>query len=193
MKKMFIFSLLAAFAFSFVAPATYKIDPASSAIVWKAAKVTGTHQGTVKVKSGKLLFDGGKLTGGDLEIDMTTIKCTDLEGEWAGKLEGHLKSDDFFGVATYPSAKFAVTGVKALDNNGNYEVSGNLTIKKSTNPATIKLNATESNGSVNAKGKLTIDRSKFDVRYGSTSFFDDLGDKAIYNDFDLEFALVAKK
>lgn len=193
MKNVIFLSILAIVAFSFTAPLTYKVDPATSTVVWKAAKVTGTHQGTVKVKSGSLLFDKGKLTGGELVIDMTTIKNTDLEGEWAGKLEGHLNSDDFFGTATYPTATFVVTGVKALDANGNYDVTGNLTIKKATHPVTFKMNAVEKAGAVAATGKIILDRTKYDVRYGSASFFEGLGDKAIYNDFDMEFTLAAKK
>jgi polyisoprenoid-binding protein YceI len=193
MKNVVFLSLLALVAFAFTAPVTYKVDPAGSSIVWKAAKVTGKHEGTIKVKSGNLLFDKGKLTSGELVIDMTTIKNTDLEGEWAGKLEGHLNSDDFFGTATYPTAKFVSTSVRSLDAAGNYEVTGNLTVKKDTHPVTVKMNAVEKTGVVAATGKITIDRSKYDVRYGSTSFFEGLGDKAIYNDFDLEFSLVAKK
>jgi polyisoprenoid-binding protein YceI len=193
MKNAILFALAGLFFWSFTTLTTYKIDPSGSAVVWKAAKVTGKHEGTVKVQSGSFSFDNGKLSGGEIVMDMGSIRCTDLEGEYADKLVGHLKSDDFFGVATYPTAKFVATSVKALDAKGNYEVMGNLTIKKTTQPATLKLEAAEKDGMVRATGKLGIDRSKFDVRYGSNSFFDNLGDKAIYDNFDMEFTLLAKK
>jgi polyisoprenoid-binding protein YceI len=149
--------------------------------------------GRTSAVSGSMVIANNEVTSAEFTVDMTTIKNTDLEGEWAGKLEGHLNSDDFFGTATYPTAKFVSTSVRSLDAAGNYEVTGNLTVKKDTHPVTVKMNAVEKTGVVAATGKITIDRSKYDVRYGSTSFFEGLGDKAIYNDFDLEFSLVAKK
>ena len=73
-------------------------------MVWKGYKVTGSHVGIITIKSGHLNFDKDILTGGSFEIDMSTITVTDLEGEYKGKLEGHLKSDDFFGVEKFPTA-----------------------------------------------------------------------------------------
>ena len=126
------------------------IDAAASNIHWLGKKVTGQHEGNISLKSGRLTFDIGTVTGGDFIVDMTSMTCTDLEGKYAGKLIGHLSSDDFFGVATHPEAKLVFTKVTA---------------------------------------KVIIDRSKHDIRYGSNSFFDNLGDKAIYNDFELDVTL----
>ena len=111
---------------------------------------------------------------------MTTITNTDQEGEYKGKLEGHLKSDDFFGVETYPTATLIFTKVEASDKNA-YTVTGDLTIKGKTNPITFTISI---NGS-KATASLKVDRSKYDVKYGSTSFFEGLKDKAIYDEFDL--------
>jgi polyisoprenoid-binding protein YceI len=86
-----------------------KVD--SSKVVWKGYKVTGSHEGIISIASGHLNFDKDVLTGGSFEIDMSTIKVTDLEGEYKGKLEGHLKSDDFFGVTKFPSASLSFTKV----------------------------------------------------------------------------------
>jgi len=124
---------------------------------------------------------------------MNSITCTDLEGEYAGKLVGHLKSDDFFGVAKYPTAKFVITKAIPQDTKGNYKIVGNLTIKEKTNEVKFAAAVSESNGTVNASGKITVDRSEYDVRFGSGSFFDGLGDKTIYDEFDLQVTLVAKK
>lgn len=193
MKKLLLLPLLAVLAMAATATFNYNVDITSSNIVWKGYKVTGEHTGTVKLKNGNLQFADNQLTGGSFEVDMNTINCTDLEGEYAGKLVGHLKSDDFFGVSKYPTAKFVITRVIAQDTKGNYKVIGNLTIKETTKEIKFFVNLVEKDGKVTASGKLTIDRSEFNVRYGSGSFFDNLGDKTIYDEFDLAISLVAKK
>lgn len=194
MKRLFVLPVLALFAMSFALVSTnYNVDVASSNIVWNGYKVTGSHTGNVKVKSGKLNIDGGKLTGGSFEIDMNSITCTDMTGGGADKLVGHLKSDDFFGVATYPTAKFVISRAIALDTKGNYKIIGNLTIKSTTKEIKFNANVAETDGVVKATGKITIDRSEYDVRFGSGSFFDSLGDKTIYDEFDMNVSLVAKK
>lgn len=193
MKKLFFLPLLAILAMAATSPTTYRVDTQSSNIVWTGYKVTGKHTGTVKVKSGTLTTDNGVLTGGSFEVDINSITDTDLEGEWAAKLVGHLKSDDFLGAATYPTATFVITRAIPQDSKGNYKVIGNLTIKGITKEVKFFANVAEANGMVNASGKMTIDRSEFNMRYGSGSFFDGLGDKTIYDEFDLQVSLVAKK
>lgn len=172
--------------------ATYTVDTQASKVEWIGKKVTGQHNGTVALKSGSLTYDGGKLTGGSFTVDMTSIACEDLEGEYKGKLEGHLKSDDFFGVEKYPTATFKIAKVKSL-GAGKYTVTGDLTIKGKTESIEFPAQLVEANGKVTGVASLTIDRSKFDVRYGSGSFFDDLGDKTIYDDFELTVNIVAAK
>jgi len=152
----------------------------NSKVVWKGYKVTGSHVGIITIKSGHLNFDKDILTGGSFKIDMSTITATDLEGEYKGKLEGHLKSDDFFGVEKFPTATLHFTKVKSVGKN-SYEVTGNITIKGKTE--TVSFNVSVYGNKANVS--LKIDRTKFDVRYGSTSFFDGLKDKAIYDEFDL--------
>ncbi|SFU62901.1 Polyisoprenoid-binding protein YceI [Pustulibacterium marinum] len=159
---------------------TKTVKAEESTVTWKGYKVTGSHEGTVDLKSGTLKFDGDKLTGGQFTVDMTTIGSTDLEGEYKGKLDGHLKSEDFFGVEKYPNATLKITKVKATGKN-SYKVTGDLTIKSTTEPITFDMSVYGSK----ATATLKIDRSKYDVRYGSGSFFDGLGDKTIYDEFDL--------
>lgn len=193
MKKLLIFPLLAVLALTVSAQNAARVDVASSNIIWTGYKVTGQHTGTVKVKSGSLQFTNNQLSGGSFEIDMKSITDTDMDAEYAAKLVGHLKSDDFFGVEKYPTAKFVVTRAIPQDTKGNYKIIGNLTIKQTTKEIKFAANLTESNGTVTATGKIVVDRSEYDVRFGSGSFFDNLGDKTIYDEFDLNFTLVAKK
>ncbi|SFZ91918.1 YceI-like domain-containing protein [Flaviramulus basaltis] len=157
-----------------------EVKAENSKVVWKGYKVTGSHEGTIAINSGSLIFEKDKLTGGEFVIDMTSINTTDLEGEYKGQLDGHLKSDDFFGIEKYPTAKLVFNDVKSTGKN-SYAVTGDLTIKGKTNP----VNFTISIYGNKATASLKVDRTKYDVRYGSTSFFDNLKDKAIYDDFDL--------
>jgi polyisoprenoid-binding protein YceI len=193
MKKLFFLPLLALLVMAAKVPSTYKVDTNASVGVWTGYKVTGKHTGAVKIKNGMLTTDGGMLTGGSFDIDMNSITCTDLESDKAGNLVGHLTSDDFFGVKTYPTATFVITKAIAQDTKGNYKILGNLTLKGITKEVKFFANFAEANGMVNASGKITIDRSEYNVKYGSGSFFDNLGDNTIYDEFDLQVSLVAKK
>lgn len=168
---------------SFTALKEMTVDISKSTVTWKGYKVTGQHEGTINLKSGVLMFDGKTLTGGKFVMDMASINTTDLEGDYKGKLDGHLKSPDFFGVEKHPTAKFEIT--KAVKKGDVYTVTGDLTIKAITNPVTFDMTI---NGNT-ASASLKIDRAKYDVKYGSGSFFDNLGDKTIYDEFDLNVNL----
>lgn len=157
-----------------------EVKAEQSTVTWKGYKVTGSHTGTIDLKSGALMFEGDKLAGGEFVVNMPTLISTDLEGEYKGKLEGHLRSDDFFGVETHPTSKLIFTDVISSGKN-SYEVTGNLTIKGITKPVTFDVSVYGSK----ATATMKVDRSLYDVRYGSGSFFDNLGDKTIYDEFDL--------
>lgn len=182
-------------AFAFTAPKTktvnYTIDTKSTTATWLAKKVTGQHTGGVSISKGTIVSDGKNITGGTFEIDMTTINCTDLtDKEWNDKLIGHLKSDDFFSIEKNPTAKFELT--KATLKSGNdYDVTGKLTIKGITNeisfPAMIKMDAK----TFVTVAKIMVNRTKFDIKYGSASFFEGIGDKAINDEFELNINVVA--
>ena len=193
-RHLYLLSLLVAvLALAFTnAMNHYKIDTKASKISWKGYKVTGTHKGHISLKKGKLLFDGGMLTGGSFVVDMSSITCTDLEGEWKQKLEGHLMSPDFFDSKAHPTATFEVTKVVSRGTPGDYKIVGDLSIKGITQQVKFMAHVEEADKTVKATGKMTIDRSDFDVRYGSGSFFDGLKDKTIYDEFDLELELVGK-
>lgn len=181
-KNLGILAFIAVFTLSFTTITKDKkeIKTDASKVVWKGYKVTGSHEGTIDIQSGNLVFEGDKLTGGEFVIDMTTINTTDLDGGAKGKLEGHLKSDDFFGVESHPTATLVFTNVTSSGKNA-YDVTGDLTIKGKTNPIDFTISIYGNK----ATASLKVDRTKYDVKYGSTSFFDGLKDKAIYDEFDL--------
>jgi len=157
-----------------------EVKTEASTVTWKAYKVTGSHTGTIALKSGALLFEDGKLNGGEFTVDMTTINTTDLSGDYKAKLDGHLHSDDFFSTASHPTSSLVFTKVEASGKN-SYKVTGDLTIKGITKPVTFDVSIYGSK----ATATLKVDRAAYDVRYGSGSFFDNLGDKTIYDEFDL--------
>jgi polyisoprenoid-binding protein YceI len=190
MKNLF-FVLLTLVSFSLAAtnvnptPVTKTVDAKTSVINWVGKKVTGQHNGNIQIKEGSLIFDNNKLTGGSFIIDMNSMKCTDLQGKSAKKLEGHLMSDDFFGVPNHPTATLEITNVKEKKTSGTYEIIADITIKGITKSITFESTV----GANNANANVVINRTEFDIRYGSGSFFDNLGDKTIYDDFELALDL----
>lgn len=181
-------TLILAFAFLtsvFTTSTEKNVDIVNSQVTWKAEKVTGQHEGTIKLQKGALTFDDkNKLIGGSFVMDMSSLNVTDLEGEMKGKLEGHLKSEDFFGTEKHTTSQFIITKVEGKD--GKYKVTGDLTIKGISFPNTFNMTVNENNS---ATAALKIDRTKYEIKYGSASFFDGLKDKAIYDEFDLNVNL----
>lgn len=183
MKTTFILAMaLTVVAFTTITKKEINIQ--ESTIQWTGEKIIGdAHLGTLSFKEGHLEMEGDQLIGGSFMVDMTSINVTDMEGEYKGKLEGHLKSDDFFGVADHPTATLVINSAKKYAEG--YHVNGDITIKGATRPIDFDLKMGD--GPVSAS--IEIDRTKFDVRYGSGSFFDNLGDNAISDTFTLDVTL----
>lgn len=143
----------------------YQIDVNESSLVWTGRKVSASHHGTIDFASGSILVDNNMISGGNFVVDMNTIVDEDLEGEWKEKLEGHLRSEDFFNVEVYPESTFEITSV--TDNGDNTaSISGNLTIigvtKNITFPAEIS-ELTESTVAFSAD--FNIEREDWGIMY----------------------------
>jgi polyisoprenoid-binding protein YceI len=184
MKKIILLALLSIVNFVFGQNKT--IDVSKSLIIWEGKKVTGKHEGTINFSSGTLVFKKDKLAGGEMVVDMTTINTTDLTGGKKESLDKHLKNDDFFGVDKYPTAKIVFKKIKSLKNN-SYKVSADLTIKGITKPTDFTITIDGKNSAI---ASLEVNRTLYDIKYGSGSFFDNLGDKAINDNFNLSIKLV---
>ena len=183
--KTITIALLVAFGTVTVTAQTKKVDAAKSTITWLAKKATGQHEGSVNLKEATLTFKGKNVIGGNFTVDMTSMTTTDLKaGQGKEKLEGHLKSEDFFSTEKFPTSTLIFKTV-AAKSAGVFTVTADLTIKGITNPVTFDLATTANSATANVK----INRTKYDIKYGSGSFFDNLGDKVIYDDFDLTVAL----
>ena len=184
MKRELVYMIMgfAFLVFSFKASdkETKSVDAQNSSVKWKAYKVSGSHEGTLEISQASLEFENSLLIGGSFIIDMTTIDCTDLKGDGKSKLEGHLNSEDFFNTAKFPNAVLIIQSVEA-EKEGMYTVKADMTIKDKTNEVIFPVKVDGNS----ATADLKVDRAKFDVRYGSESFFDGLKDKVIYDEFDL--------
>lgn len=198
MKKIFVFVLSgllfnsAVMASGFV-DKTIKVDAQNSKIVWQAKKVTGAHDGNVPLNNGTLILDGNKLKGGSFVLDVKNLTVADVKDEnMNGKLTGHLKNDDFFAVDKHPEAKFVITSVTPKSGN-QFDVVGKLTIKGITEEVKFPATVTADAKKVTATAKITVDRTKYGIKFRSSNFFENLGDKAISNDFVLDVNLVANK
>lgn len=190
-KNNLILSLLASFfilaAFSPIKDDVYSVDLERSTIDWSATKVVGGHVGTVKIASGALIYNEKGLKGGNFVMDMANL-TSDNE-----RLTTHLKNDDFFSVDKSPSSKFEITKVSAVGTD-RVNITGNLTIKGITHPITFPASVKQQKGVIVAVASgVKVDRTKYDIKFRSKSFFGDIGDKAIDDVFVLNINLTAKK
>ena len=173
--------------------AEYLVNKEISKVEWVGKKVTGSHEGTIKIKNGSVSLANNKISKGNLIIDMKTIEITDIaDTKTNAKLKGHLISSDFFGVEEFPTASLKINEVKYLKDN-KVELMCDLTIKEFTAKIMVPASVILEKNKLVVIGEVEIDRTKYDIRYGSGSFFDNLGDKAINDDFTIKFKVAAIK
>ncbi len=173
----------------------YNIQPSEYKLDWKAKKATGQHNGVIDISKGLLYADNGKLTGGEFDIDFNSIKVLDVEdADMNMKLTNHLKSDDFFSAGKFPTGKFVIKSLAPLSNGtqNNYTITGTLTIKGISNDITFPASVKVSNEGVTASADINLDRTQWDIKYRSSKFFENLGDKLISDEFTVKFNITAK-
>lgn len=178
------------------APA-YKLQPQLSTLGWEGKAVTHGHNGTMQFTNGELLVKGNAIVGGTVTVDMKTLNATDIkDAETQGKFVGHMSSNQFFDVANNPISTFKILSVTPLKgaakNADNATIAGDMTIKGVTQRISFPAKVGVKGGVAAATGKVTIDRTKFGLTTMSKSLPDTLADKAIYDDFDLTFNIIAK-
>jgi polyisoprenoid-binding protein YceI len=128
---------------------------------------------------------------------MQSMVCEDLkDADYNAKLIGHLKSDDFFSVDQFKTATLKVSKAEIYqgkDKKAGYThtISGELTIKGITQKVSFPAKVTLKGDRLEAVADIVIDRTLWNVRYGSGSFFDNLGDNMIYNDIEFKLNLIA--
>lgn len=180
-----------------VASAQYVVDPAASVVNWEGAKLAGTHTGTIPVSDGQIMIADGQLVGGKFTMDLRKLTNTDMPAEEGGdKLVGHLMSQDFFHVDSFPMADFVITQVQpAAEGTGyTHEISGNLTMKGQSRNVTIPANVSMEGDMLKASTpKFVIDRQQWGMTYGASSIAGIAADKVINDEVGLEIMLVANK
>lgn len=188
MKTLQTIALVAGFALTSLTAVAQKATPINlekSNLHWVGEKVTGKHEGNIKLKEGSLVINGKQIKGGKFVIDMNSIEVTDLEGKGKAGLEGHLKNEDFFATDQFPTATIEFKKVAKVNNNVT-RVTADLTIKGITAPVTFDLTTAKNQ----ATGTVKVDRTVYGVKYGSKNFFEGIGDKAIHDEFTVDVTLV---
>ncbi len=181
----------------------YKLDAPRSELKWTGFKPTSSHFGEVPLGNGTIYIDGDLITGGTVEIKMSELTVLDIEGEKRTDLENHLKGttpgqeDHFFDVQKHPTATFTILNSKKLENDpvGTHQINGALTIKDITHPISFKAVVDMSSGvALKATAEpFVIDRSKWDIKYKSKAFYDNLNDKFILDEIRFELTIGAVK
>lgn len=175
---------------------TLEVNTKKSKVFWTGKKVTGEHTGTLMLTGGSVEVKDGVPVAANIQLDMTTIVVTDIkDADTNAKLTGHLNSPDFFSTEKFPEGTFTATSFTpikgATGEEPNYTVKGNLTLKGKSDVVEFPALISVKGDKLVANGKITFDRTKWNIRYGSGSFFDGLGDNMIYDDVDLNFVLSA--
>ena len=192
MKKIALSFLTFAFiAISSVAQENYKINTEISSVEWIGRKVTGQHNGVIQLKNGSYTFENGLITKGEFSIDMQTIKINDIEDkEQNQKLQNHLNSPDFFAVKDHPTAKLSIIKSEKSGTD-KLKVFADLEIKGISKRIDFEATMLKEGTKMVTVGEVDINRTEYDIRYGSGSFFDNLGDKAIKDLFTIKFKVAA--
>ncbi len=169
----------------------FSIDTSQTKVKWLGRKVTGAHWGYVRVKQGELKFRGSDLVGGNFVMDMTSIDVGDIKKPENNKnLVDHLRSDDFFAVNTYKTATLKIKNAR-IGKGGAFDISADLTVKGITKPVFFQAMLDPFENGVKGLAKIKFNRTQYGVKYKSSSFFKNLGDRVIHDDVEIDVSLVA--
>lgn len=153
----------------------FVLDTLNSNVEWKGYKVfkseNTSHFGTIKFESGDVTVKDGKLESGKFVADMSSLTSEDLKNKKDDleKLNGHLKSADFFEVEKFPTASYEITKVSpSAEGDYNTILDGNLTIKGITKPTQFKANVAVNGAEVSiATEPKDVMREEFGVKFQS--------------------------
>ena len=173
---------------------TIWVDIQKSQIEWIGRKIKGEHSGTLRLNEGWVTMNDSTLIGGKFIFDMTSIKNTDIESpDWSLKLDNHLKSSDFFNVDSFPKAILEIKKNNSIAEENNlgstYLVAAELTIRGITHEISFPYQLEKSDSTLIAIGSVHVDRTLYNIKYNSGTYFFDLGDRIIYDDFTINFTI----
>lgn len=177
---------------------SYRLDAAASVLEWTGRNINNRHYGRIPFIDGELVIDGGELRRGKIVLDMTGISNLDLKDDtYRQMLVSHLKSDDFFDVARYPTATIAIIGWKTINGTTpgtpDHVITGALTIKEVTRELSFPAIITpQEDGSLKAQAVIELDRTAWGINYGSGRLFEKLGMHLVNDRIDIELFIVAR-
>jgi polyisoprenoid-binding protein YceI len=175
---------------------TYMVDMQASVIEWTGRNPNGKHYGSIRLSGGQVTIGDAGISG-TFEIDMSSIKNDDLEGdELYPVLIDHLESDDFFFTKLFPRASFTITSAKPVSGQPvtvpNFEIMGELKMRGIRQqigfPATF---STLADGAIAAEAHFDIDRTHWNIIYGSSRFFEHLGMHVVFDLVSIQLRVVA--
>lgn len=178
--------------------AAYKVDNATTKIEWKGSKAIGdAHTGTISLKEGsEVLVEGGKVTGGKFIFDFNTLTPTDIKGEMADKLKGHLLANDFLAVDSFPEGYFVITSVvegapaESKLVGATHTVNGNLTLRGVEKGISFPAIINVTDNQVTTTSELFFDRTQWGISYGAN---ESVKDKLINKEIELKLNVTANK
>ncbi len=173
---------------------TYNVDIANSKVNFYGSKPVATHHGVFVIKDGIFQIKDGNIVSGNFNIDINSMKIVDegLDDDTKAKLTGHLLSEDFFAANNFGTSKFEITSVEVLngDANATHKISGNLTLKDSSQNISFPAKISISDNKVNTVAEFVIDRTKWGLFYGNDK---SLGDKFIYPEVKIALDIQSTK
>src|ERR1700756_3962611 len=176
----------------------FEVDQNASLVEWVVRNLFNRHTGTVQLGPGQILIKDGRLAGGHLTVDMTSLRCTDIpDPAINAHLIAHLESDDFFSVDRYPRAELEIKAVNYRSevrlDEPNYQIKGDFTLRGVTNPIEFAaVVARKGDGSFTAQASLDLDRTVWGATYGSAKYFARLGQHLVNDEFHLQLKVVTK-
>ncbi|MEX2606714.1 MAG: YceI family protein [Kiritimatiellia bacterium] len=187
MKKPQVQLLIISALFTFAFAQAAEVELIKARVGWEGSMPAKTHEGRIDVKEMNAEISGAE-TFERLEVvlDMTRIAVEDLKkGKDRKKLEGHLRSSDFFHVEEYPTATFVLAKHKAGVLHGTLKIRG----VEEAAEIPVTLTRTE-DGNYRLNGNFTFDRQKFNVNYQNSGFFGTAKDKIIRDEVKVSLDIV---
>jgi polyisoprenoid-binding protein YceI len=166
-------------------------DLERSGIEWKGTKFwgLGSHEGTVRLQSGRLCMRDGRIVGGEFVADMSTITVTDIPADDPvprNRLRNHLLSENFFHVDAHPVARLTLVAVEEAQRS-LHQVRATLTIRGITHDVSFyaRIWTLEANR-VRGEARFAVDRHKWNVSYRGSTIRDDLVDDEFWLDLKID-------
>lgn len=173
---------------------TYEVDVGRSRIAWVGRNPGGSHDGTLRLQSGRITVKKGVIKKGVFEVDMRTIEVSDLAGDMADLLRRHLESEDFFAVAANPVAQFTVKRTVPIEGatpgTPNFEVEGELGMRGVANPIAFPATVGLRGGDLTLEAHFDIDRTRWNVNYGSGKLYARLGMHLVHDHITVQARVI---